>query len=342
MTQNRVTNAGGQAVIEGVMMRTPEYFVVAVRRPDKSIKVKSRRWRVIFPQVFKKPFMRGMLVLYESMFNGIEALTWSFNESVEDEKEKEKLTPMSTFFSIALAFLFAMLLFVAIPHGAAYFLEKWVRGTSSINSMAFHAIDGLIKVIVFTAYLWAISLMKDVKRLFTYHGAEHKAIYTFEKGEALTLENARKYTTLHPRCGTSFMILVIVISILLFTVFFAFMPPVTGNKILDNIIYIFIKILLVFPIGGFSYEMQRYVSRHPENRLLTILIAPGLWFQHITTVEPEDDVLEIGLAALSKAIYLQHNKIDLPENGIEEQFADFNEFQKSVAGLTGTEESCLI
>lgn len=330
MPEKKVANAGGQAVIEGVMMRTPEYFVVAVRKPDNKIKVKSKKWRTIFPKVFKKPFLRGMLVLYESMFNGIEALTYSFNESVTDEKEKESMTAWGTVLSIFLAFIMAMTLFVAIPHVGAYFIERSLRGTTSINSFWFHAIDGVVKIVIFTAYLYLISMMKDVKRLFAYHGAEHKAIWAYESGDKLNLENTRRFTTLHPRCGTSFMITVIVISILFFTMVFVFVPPITGSRILDNIIYIFFKILLVFPIGGLSYELQRFTSRHPESRILQLLIAPGIWYQKITTSEPDDSVLEIGIVSLSKALYLQKNKVELPEEGLEEEFENFEAFSKTI------------
>ncbi len=327
----KVAKAGGQAVIEGVMMRTPDYFVVAVRKPDKKIKVRSKKWTNIFPKLFKKPFLRGGLVLYEAMFNGIEALTYSFNESVEDENEKEKLSGLGIVVSIGISFLFAMTLFVAIPHIAAYFLEQWARGESSINSIIFHTLDGIIKIIVFTLYLYLISKMKDVKRLFEYHGAEHKAIYAYEEGLPLNLENAKKFTTLHPRCGTSFMITVIVISILLFTAFFAFVPPITGSKILDNIIYVFIKIGLVFPIGGISFELQSLASKFPNSKILGFMIAPGLWFQKITTSEPDDAVLEIGVISLAKALHLQENKAELPKEGVEEEFESFDEFLKSIS-----------
>lgn len=334
MSEKRILNAGGQAVIEGVMMRTPDYFVIAVRKPDGSIKVKSRRWENLFPGIVKKPFLRGMFVLYEAMFNGMQAITWSANESVEEGKEEEKLTRTGTIMTILAAFALAMLLFVAIPHGAAYFLEKGIRGETSINSMFFHFLDGVVKVIIFTLYLWGISKMKDVRRLFSYHGAEHKAITTWEAGEELIPDNARKYPTAHPRCGTSFMITVILISILVFTVVFAFVPPLTGTRLLDNLLYILIKIVLIFPVGGVSYELQKLVSRFPRNRALAVMIAPGLWYQRITTTEPEPDVLEIGLVSLARALDLQEKKAALPAEGLEEQFRDFADFRENMGGVT--------
>jgi len=328
----RILNAGGQAVIEGVMMRTPDYLVIAVRKPDGSLKVKSRRWENVFPALVKKPLMRGMFVLYEAMHNGLQAITWSANETVEEGKEQEKLTRTGTVLTIAAAFALAMLLFVALPHGIAYALQKGMLGEASINSMLFHALDGVAKIVIFTLYLWGISKMPDVKRLFAYHGAEHKAIRTWEAREDLTTENARRRTTRHPRCGTSFMITVIVISILVFTVFFAFMPPLTGSKLLDNLAYIVIKIALIFPIGGISYELQRLADRFPGNRFLSLLLAPGVWYQGITTSEPPDDVLEVGLVALAKALDLQERKATLPSEGTEEQFADFAAFRASLNG----------
>jgi uncharacterized protein YqhQ len=327
----KVTNAGGQAVIEGVMMRTKEFFVIAVRKSDGTIKLKYRKWKNIFPSFFKLPFLRGGLVLFEAMFNGIEALTWSFNESVDDENEKEKMGTFSTVSSIAVSFLFAMIIFVAIPHASAYFIQKYFEGASSIHSIAFHAIDGLIKIIIFTVYLYGISKMKDVKRLFKYHGAEHKSIYTLEYGKPLTVENARPFTTLHPRCGTSFMITVLIISILFFTLVFAFIPSITGNKIIDNLIYVAIKILLVFPISGISYELQRLASKFPDNKLITAIITPGLLYQHITTTEPEDDILEIGLVSLGKAIALEKKNKKTPIIGVgEETYENFEMFFKTV------------
>ncbi len=328
----RILNAGGQAVIEGVMMRTPDYFVIAVRKPDGTIKVKSRRWENVFPRVVKKPLLRGMFVLYEAMHNGLQAITWSANETVEEGKEHEKLTRTGTVLTILAAFALAMLLFVALPHGIAYVLQWLMAGEASVNSFLFHALDGVVKIAIFTLYLWGIAKMPEVKRLFAYHGAEHKAIRTWEAREDLTLENARKHTTRHPRCGTSFMITVIVLSIFIFTVVFAFMPPLTGSKFLDNLLYILIKIALVFPIGGVSYELQRLADRFPRSRVLGLLIAPGIWYQGITTSEPPDDVLEIGLVALAKALDLQERNASLPSEGVEEQFADFAAFRAAFSG----------
>ncbi len=330
----RILNAGGQAVIEGVMMRTPDYFVIAVRKPDGSIKIKSRRWENVFPALVKKPLLRGMFVLYEAMHNGLQAITWSANETVEEGKEQEKLTRTGTVFTILAAFGLAMLLFVVLPHGIAYVLQWLMAGEASINSFLFHALDGVAKIAIFSLYLWGIAKMPEVKRLFAYHGAEHKAIRTWEALEDLTLENARKHTTRHPRCGTSFMITVIVLSIFIFTVVFAFMPPLTGSKLLDNLLYILIKIALVFPIGGISYELQRLAARFPQSRLFAVIIAPGIWYQGITTSEPPDDVLEIGLVALAKALALQERMVGLPADGIEERFPDFASFRGSLSGVS--------
>jgi len=327
----RVLNAGGQAVIEGVMMRTPDYLVIAVRKPDGSLKIRSHRWENVFPALVRKPFLRGMFVLYEAMHNGLQAITWSANETADEGKKQEKLTKTGTLLTILAAFVLAVLLFVVLPHGIAYFLEKGIRGETSVNSFLFHALDGMAKILIFTLYLWGISKMPDVKRLFAYHGAEHKAIRTWEEGEELLPENARKHSTHHPRCGTSFMITVIVLSIFVFTLAFAFVPPITGSKMLDNLLYILIKIALIFPIGGISYELQRLADRFPQNRFFSVLIAPGLWYQRITTSEPANDVLEVGLVALAKALDLQERRISLPSNGTEEQFENFSLFRTSLS-----------
>jgi len=323
--QKKASGVGGQAVIEGVMMRTRDYFVVAVRKPDNTIKIRSKKWQTVFPKILKKPFLRGALILFESMFGGIEALTYSFNESVPDE-EKENLSSAGIIGSIFVAFLFAATLFVALPHLSAYLLENSFTGSSESRSILFHALDGIIKIAIFTLYILLISRIEDVKRIFAYHGAEHKAIHTYEEKELLSPENAKKFTTLHRRCGTSFIVTVLAISILLFTTVFAFIPRLSDSGFINTILYLPIKIALIFPIGGISFELQRAASRHQDNIFLRALSAPGLWFQHITTKEPDRDTLEIGLASLLQALYLQKNNISIPKEGVEEVFNDFDEF----------------
>jgi uncharacterized protein YqhQ len=242
------TSIGGQAVIEGVMMRSPNAFVVAVRKPDGGIRLRRDQWYGISNklQFLKKPFLRGVIVLVEAMANGIVSLNYSANIAMEEEekekalkkgmteeeftakqKAKEKID-WQTFFTIALSFSFAMGLFVFLPHAATEGLNQVFKLNWDLEGFAFHFVDGVIKASIFVLYIWAIGKFDDIYRVFQYHGAEHKSISTFEAGEDLTVENARKYTTLHPRCGTSFIFFLLFISIIIFSVLFTFIQVGTG------------------------------------------------------------------------------------------------------------------
>jgi uncharacterized protein YqhQ len=196
----------------------------------------------------------------------------------------------------------AVLLFVVVPHLATLGIG-WLSGTDlGVRSVWFHVIDGVIKVSLFIAYVFLISLLKEIRRVFQYHGAEHKSIHVYEKGEELTVENARKYSTVHNRCGTAFILLVLVFSIFLFTVVFPFLPrDLLGSRIITNAFYILIKIALLLPIAGASYEIIRLGERI-DNPVLRLLLLPGLWMQKLTTREPSDDQLEVALVALKRTL----------------------------------------
>lgn len=298
---------GGQAVIEGIMMRAPRTFTVVVRKPDGNLSVREDRWYSPMEKwpLLKKPLLRGCIVLYEALFNGIQALTYSANEALGEEEEP--LGPWALTGTIVLALGGAVLLFVVVPHLATLGIGVVAGREIGVKSLWFHVIDGIIKVAMFIGYIGLISLMKEIRRVFQYHGAEHKSIHAYERGEELTVENARKYSTLHARCGTAFILLVLIFSIILFSATFPFLPAeLMGNKILTNAFYIFVKILLLLPIAGCSYEIIRLGERK-NNPILRALLLPGLWMQKLTTREPSDDQLEVALVALKKT--LENEKI---------------------------------
>jgi uncharacterized protein YqhQ len=300
--ENSQIKVGGQAVIEGIMMRAPKTFTVVVRRPDGELSVREDRWYSPMEKwpLLKKPFLRGCIVLYEALFNGIQALTYSAQEALGEEEEK--LGPWALGGTIAFALGAAVLLFVVIPHLATLGIGVLAGTDLGVRSVWFHIIDGVIKVSIFVGYIVLISLLKEIRRVFEYHGAEHKSIHAYEKGDDLTVENARKYPTLHARCGTAFLLLVLVFSIFLFSATFPLLPKdLFGNKIVTNIFFILVKIVLLLPIAGCSYEIIRLGERL-NNPLLNLLLLPGLWLQKLTTREPDDSQLEVALVALKTTL----------------------------------------
>jgi uncharacterized protein YqhQ len=293
---------GGQAVIEGIMMRAPKTFTVVVRKPDGNLSVREDRWHSPMERwpILKKPLLRGAIVLYEALYNGIQALTYSAQEALEEEEEK--LGPWALAGTIALALGGAILLFVVIPHLATMGIGALIGSDFGVRSVWFHVIDGIIKVSMFVGYIVLISLLNEIRRVFQYHGAEHKSIHAYEKGDELTVENARKYPTLHARCGTAFLLLVLVLSIFLFTGVFPLLPKdLVGNKILTTAFFLVVKILLLVPIAGCSYEIIRLGDRW-DNPILSALLRPGLWLQKLTTREPSDEQIEVALVALKKTL----------------------------------------
>jgi len=296
--ENTQIKVGGQAVIEGIMMRAPKTFTVVVRKPDGELAVREDRWHSPMEKwpILRKPLLRGCIVLYEALFNGIQALTYSAQEALGEEEEK--LGPWALGGTIAFALGAAMVLFVVIPHLATLGIGVLTGTDLGVRSVWFHIIDGVIKVSIFVGYIVLISLLKEIRRVFEYHGAEHKSIHAYEKGDDLTVENARRYPTLHPRCGTAFLLLVLVFSIFLFSAVFPFLPKdLFGNKILTNIFFILVKMVLLLPIAGCSYEIIRMGERL-NNPFLNLLLLPGLWLQKLTTREPDDAQLEVALVAL--------------------------------------------
>ena len=329
-------DVGGQAVIEGVMMRGPDSMVIAVRSPDGSILVKDDRWVPIvkrFPPL-KLPLLRGAVVLLESMINGMQALSFSASVAMDEEAEeaareaaaagkseaeveaaREKAKPNETLtagaiaVSLLSAFALGVGLFIYLPHAAATAIVNLAAGLplateAPVDSALFHGIVGVIKMMVFVTYILLIRRMPDIKRVFQYHGAEHKSIHTYEAGEELTTENARKWPTFHPRCGTSFLVFVIIISIGFFAGVFPLIPfpeDIAGWKL--NVLQASIKIPLMIPIAGISYEVIKFAGKLPKtSSAMRWMSWPGMMMQKLTTIEPDDSQLEVALVSLKRAL----------------------------------------
>jgi uncharacterized protein YqhQ len=293
---------GGQAVIEGVMMRTPHAYAVAVRRADGSIEVKKEPVKRLSD--YCKPLswvvVRGFAVLIQSMALGLRTLNYSINVSMKDLEEKEKPkkarkenSTLPVALSMILGVAAAVLLFILIP----LWLTSWLRGyfPAIHNWVVFNLVDGLIRVVIFLAYIILISLLKDIRRVFQYHGAEHKVVHTWEAAEELTVENARRKSTQHPRCGTSFLMFVMVVSIIVFSIFK-----------FNAFWAIFLSRLILIPIvSGLSYELIRLSAPRCQKGFFRLIVLPGLALQRITTKEPSDDQLEIAIHALKEALDLE-------------------------------------
>ncbi len=289
------TSIGGQALIEGVMMRGNGKIGIAVRKPDGDIELKMEKPLGLEKSfVTKVPVLRGIFALIGSMIVGVRALTYSAEFYIEDEaaekgrfeqflydKLGKKADDVFLGLSIVFAFVFAMLLFGALPTGVVGIVKRFID-----HPVALSAIEGVMKILIFMLYIGLIGHMRDIKRVFQYHGAEHKTIHCYESGKEVTVENAKTFTTLHPRCGTSFVFFVMAISIALFTF-------LSWESVLIRIL----TKLLLFPlVAGLSYEMIRLAgkSNHP---IVRILSKPGMMMQKLTTKEPDDAQLEVAIAA---------------------------------------------
>ena len=301
------TSIGGQAVLEGVMMRSPHFISVAVRTPSGQIRVLDRPFCGVSAQFpfLKKPVLRGVVTLLESMIQGIDALSYSANVAAEAEGQGEKLTPWAMTLSIASALLMGLGLFVALPH----LITVWVvpaleDGTDAASRPLFHFLDGVIKMCILLAYVYAIAFMRDIRRVFQYHGAEHKSIFAFEAGEELTVENARKHSTLHPRCGTSFLLFLILISIGVFSIVLPMFGLTSLFKTawLNHVAMVIMKAFLMLPVAGLAYELIKASSCRMNNPVFRLLVLPGLLLQKLTTREPTDDQLEVALASLKRVL----------------------------------------
>jgi uncharacterized protein YqhQ len=303
---------GGQAVIEGVMMRSPNHISIAVRKQNDEIKVDKRPYKTL-TQKFKLlnlPLLRGVINLFEMMIIGMKAINFSANESLEEEGDAERKRKMSkrqktlatvfeTFmmiFSFIVAIALSITLFKMIPLWVTTFFEGKTQFIKE-NYIIFNLIDGILKMTIFLFYIYVLSLAKSFRRVFEYHGAEHKSIFTYEQKKELSIENAKKQTRFHPRCGTSFILIVFITSILVYT----FVP-----KQDDFWINLSLRLAFLPLIAGISYEYLKFSAKHTNRILVKILSAPGLWFQRLTTKEPDEKQLEVGLKSLKEALAMEN------------------------------------
>lgn len=302
---------GGQAVIEGVMMRSYDYVTVAVRKENGDIKVKDNGYKSFTRRlkVLGLPFVRGIVNLFEMMIIGMKSLNFSANEMVDEADDapstlKRKIIDGLLF---SLSFVFAIILSLFLFKFLPLYITEFLSGIYEPikNSFLYNLIDGILKTGFFIGYVAILGALPSIKRVFEYHGAEHKSIFTYEKGLPLTVENAKKQSRFHPRCGTSFILIVILISILTYTL----LPR--DPDFISN----FSKRLLLLPIiAAFSYEFLKWSAKHSDNKWFSYIIMPGLKFQLLTTKEPDDKQLEVGLQALQKALELEESKTLLNEN----------------------------
>jgi uncharacterized protein YqhQ len=282
MAEEKKFYYGGQAVIEGVMMRGKQVLAVATRKPNGEIATSIQPLHSIYTGKWRKtPLVRGIIALIESTVLGIQTLMYSANVALEEEEVK--LSGWLMWGIILAALVFGIAVFFLVPLFATNALRDHLQ-----NSIVFNLIEGLIRVAIFVLYLYVIGLAKDIRRVFSYHGAEHKAINTFEAGEPLEVQYARKYSTANPRCGTSFLFAVLLIAIIVFSLVG---KPSIGYMALS-------RVLLLPVIAALGYEFIYYTSRHANNIFMKILMTPGLWLQSLSTKQPDDKQLEVALAAL--------------------------------------------
>ena len=275
---------GGQAVIEGVMMKNSNKYAVAVRKPDNEIAVEVFDVKNPHESLSKIPLVRGVMAFVDSLSIGMKSLTFSssFFEEEEKNSKNEKKEKISNFFVIAVSILIALGIFMAIPYLVSRFMGKWIE-----SNLLLSIVEGLIRLVFFFAYIVLISRLEDIRRVFAYHGAEHKCINCIEHGMELTVENVRKSSRFHKRCGTSFLFIVMIISM----IFYCFI------NVESQYLQFLIRLLLIPVIAGVSYEFLRFAG-NADTKLIEVLSKPGLWLQHLTTKEPDDKMIEVGIKSV--------------------------------------------
>ncbi|MCT4585587.1 MAG: DUF1385 domain-containing protein [Peptostreptococcaceae bacterium] len=294
-------NVGGQAVIEGVMMKNQDKLAVAVRKNDGEIIVDKKDVNSFAKKlnIHKIPFLRGSIMLIETMIEGIKALNFSasfFEEGSSEESKfdeflkkifKDKTDDVLIFISMLIAIVLSVSLFMVLPTFIGGVLKNMISNIYLLNFT-----EGLIRISFFVLYIKIISKNEDIKRVFKYHGAEHKTIYCYESDMDLTVENARKFTTLHPRCGTNFVFIVLMVSMFIFSLF--------GWP--DPLIRVVFRVVMLPIIAGISYEVIKLAGKNDKNPILKFIIFPGLMLQKITTIEPDDEQLEVAIESLKAVI----------------------------------------
>ncbi len=305
------TSIGGQAVIEGVMMKGPDTIATSVRKPDGEIETDIKPCgKVRKNKILKLPIIRGCINFFDSMILGVKSLMWSatffdleddsasaenqskFEAWLEKKLGSEKALNAVIYFSVVLSLLMSVGLFILLPTVIVGFLKDIIQ-----NHILLTLSEGVVRILILLAYLALVSRMNDIKRVFMYHGAEHKTIHCYEQGLELTVENVRSQSRLHPRCGTSFLLIVMVVSIIVFS-FISWSNP---------LIRLGLRLLLLPVVAGISYEIIKFAGRH-DNLFTAILSAPGKWMQYITTNEPDDSQIEVAIASMKAVIPNDRNE----------------------------------
>lgn len=302
------TSIGGQALIEGIYMRGPKKQSIVVRDKDGQLVIKTEELKLTrahYP-ILGVPFVRGAFAFLGTMVEGVKALMYSadfypeddeeappskFDKWLEEHIDNKKLDSIIVAFSTILAIAFSIGLFFLVPTVVTSLLKLIIP----MNTFGQNLIEGVIRIAVFMVYLMLVSKMKDIRRVFSYHGAEHKTIFCYERGLELTVENVRTMPRHHPRCGTSFMFVVIILAILCYSILFSIISPP------NTLVRILLQLLLIPVIVGIAYEINRYVGRH-DNVITKIMTAPGLWMQNFTTFEPDDSMIEVGIESLKQVL----------------------------------------
>lgn len=290
----KMPSYGGQALIEGVLMRGNKYLAAAFRKPDGEIVVETEELGKIYQSPLKKiPFLRGLIILWDALGLGTKYLTKSANYQSEDEDEK--IEGPALYLTLFISLAVAMLLFFLTPALLGKALEQWLGFSHIIQNL----IEGFIRLFFIIIYIWAIGRMPDIARVFSYHGAEHKTINAFESSEDLLPSIVKKYSLQHPRCGTAFILYVVLISIIVFT----FLGDVSWLLLIVS------RLALIPIIAMIAYEYIRFTADRLENPLISKLALPGLWLQKLTTNEPDEKILEVSIAAFNAMYKLENNKI---------------------------------
>lgn len=320
--EKKMTSIGGQAIIEGVMMKGPSKIAMAVRKPDGEIVIEEKESKGIGKWA-KVPIIRGVIAFVSSMVTGVQALMFSAKffdiEDDEDTKPNSKkktadkksnkdsnqtengLSDAALYGTVFVSLIISIGLFMLLPNFIADLVVP--EGQTTL----YNVVEHLIKIVIFLGYLIGVSKMKDIQRVFEYHGAEHKSIFCYENGEELTVENVKKHSRFHPRCGTSFLLFVIIVSI----IFFSFLPRITGYvRIVNILLNMGIRLLLMPIVAGISYEIIKFAGKS-TNKYVQLLNKPGMWLQRLTTREPDDSQIEVAIASLKAVI---------PENGEDDRW----------------------
>lgn len=282
-TQTKLPNYGGQAVIEGVMMRGKKAAAIAMRTPEGDIAIHTEELNKIYQsKIMKIPFLRGLIGLNDALVLGMKALTISANTQTGED---EKIEGPALFFTFALSLAVAILIFFLIPAGVGQAVEKYLSWKPWVGNL----LEGVVRLVFLIAYMWGIGQMKDIKRVFSYHGAEHKVINAFEASAELTPETVKDFSLEHPRCGTAFLLIVVIFSVLLFTA----LGPMTLFWRLVS------RVLLLPVLAGIAYEYLVWTAKNLHRPFVRMLVKPNLVLQHLTTNEPSLDILEVSIAAFN-------------------------------------------